>query len=113
MLATIANRMGGQLSGGQQQMLAVARAIAMQPRLILLDEPTEGLAPVIVERLAKDVLESCMQANASLLLCEQNIWFARQCTDFVYIIDSGRIVFGDDWAAFDQDESTKLRYLAV
>jgi branched-chain amino acid transport system ATP-binding protein len=113
MLAPLADRMGGELSGGQQQMLAVARAIAAHPRMILLDEPTEGLAPVIVQQLASDVIASCSEAHASLLLCEQNIWFARQCTDFLYIIDSGRIVFQDDWAAFDRDESVKLRYLAV
>ena len=113
MLQPIADRMGGELSGGQQQMLAVARAIAVQPRLILLDEPTEGLAPVIVEQLAADVLASCAQAGASLLLCEQNLWFARQCTDYLYVIDCGRIVFQGDWSVFDQDDAIKLRYLAV
>lgn len=113
MLQSLGGRLGGQLSGGQQQMLAVARAIAARPRLMLLDEPTEGLAPVIVEQLARDVLEVCIQENVGLLLSEQNIWFARKCTDIVYVISTGRIVFHGDWAAFDAAGDSVKKHLAL
>lgn len=113
MLKSLAERGGGQLSGGQQQILAVARAIAARPKLLLLDEPTEGLAPIIVEQLAKDVRGTCEANGVSLLLCEQSIWFSRACTNYVYVIDSGSIVFSGDWAAFDADSQVAARYLAV
>jgi len=98
MLVPLEKRPGARLSGGQQQMLAVARAIVARPRLMLLDEPTEGLAPVIVEQLAKSVIDACNEAETALLLCEQNLWFARKCTDYVYVLDSGCVVFRGDWA---------------
>ena len=113
MLQSLGGRLGGQLSGGQQQMLAVARAIAARPRLMLLDEPTEGLAPVIVEQLARDVLEVCIQENVGLLLSEQNIWFARKCTDIVYVISTGRIVFHGDWTDFDSAGDSVKKHLAL
>lgn len=113
MLVPIADRGGGQLSGGQQQMVAIARAIAARPKLMMLDEPTEGLAPVIVEQLAKDVLAACEETGAGLLLTEQNLWFARRCTERVYVLDSGQIAFEGDWAAFQADPEIKRRYLAL
>jgi ABC-type branched-subunit amino acid transport system ATPase component len=113
MLAPLRERRGSQLSGGQQQMLAVARGIAARPRLLLLDEPTEGLAPIIVQQLAAFVVDMCTERGMGLLLCEQNLRFARHCTDVVHVLDSGRIVFSGDWAAFDADGSVKSRYLAV
>lgn len=113
MLSPLRNRLGSQLSGGQQQMLAVARGLAARPRLLLLDEPTEGLAPIIVQELARTVLDACMANEMGLLLCEQNLWFARQCTDTVHVIDSGKLVFSGDWAAFDAAGDVKTRYLAV
>lgn len=113
LLPPIKDRLGSQLSGGQQQMVAVARAIAGKPKLMLLDEPTEGLAPVIVEQLARDVSAVCRETGSGLLLSEQNLWFARQCTDKVYIIDAGRIVFEGDWNALDAQPAVKERYLAV
>ncbi|PSC02916.1 ABC transporter ATP-binding protein [Alsobacter soli] len=113
MLVPIKDRPGGRLSGGQQQMVAVARAIAARPKLMMLDEPTEGLAPVIVEQLARDVKAACVETGAALLLSEQNLWFARQCTDRLYIIDSGQIVFSGDWPALDRAPDVKQRYLAV
>jgi len=113
MLEPLLGRYGGQLSGGQQQVLATARAVASRPRLLLLDEPTEGLAPVIVEELARNVARMCDDSGAALLLSEQNIWFARRCTTQVYVLDTGRIVFAGDWAGFDADPSIKRRHLAV
>lgn len=113
MLVPIRDRFGSQLSGGQQQMVAVARAIAARPKLMMLDEPTEGLAPVIIEQLARDVLAVCAENAAGLLLSEQNLWFARQCTDRLYIIDAGRIVFAGDWKRLDANSEIKQKYLAV
>jgi len=113
MLSTLGERMGGALSGGQQQMLAVARGLAAKPELILLDEPTEGLAPVIVENMAADIISRCDANQIALLLCEQNIWFARKCTSYVYVIDSGRIVFDGSWEQFAEKPEIAERYLAV
>lgn len=113
MLENLLQRGGGQLSGGQQQVLAIARSIAARPRLMLLDEPTEGLAPVIVEDLAEKVVSACERYGIALLLAEQNLWFARQCTSRVMLLDSGNVVFAADWAAFDAASSVVDRYLAV
>lgn len=112
-LRDLTERPGGQLSGGQQQILAVARGISTRPRLMLLDEPTEGLAPVIVESLAKEVIAACSSFGIGLLLAEQSLWFARQCASRVIILDSGQIVFSGDWAEFDGSSELVERYLAV
>nr|WP_284040881.1 ABC transporter ATP-binding protein [Phaeovulum sp. NW3] len=112
-LVPLADRFGDQLSGGQQQLVAVARALMARPKLMLLDEPTEGLAPIIVEELVQDVVSACENEGIGLLLCEQNIWFARQCTQQVTVIDSGSIVFSGDWAGFDAHPEIKNKYLAM
>ncbi|MCB1462939.1 MAG: ABC transporter ATP-binding protein [Nitratireductor sp.] len=113
MIEPILTRLGGQISGGQQQMVAVARAIACRPRVLLLDEPTEGLAPAIVEQLVENVRGICDAEKTSLLLCEQNIWFARKTTDRVYVIDTGRIAFSGTWDEFDAHPEIKQQHLAV
>jgi branched-chain amino acid transport system ATP-binding protein len=113
MLAGLRHRMGNQLSGGQQQLLAVARGLMPRPRCMLLDEPTEGVAPLLVQQMAEQINAARRQQGTALLLAEQNLWFSRQCTDFVYVIDTGRIVFHGDWAAFDRQPEIANRYLGV
>lgn len=113
MIATLTDRQGYQLSGGQQQLVAVARGIVPRPRVMLLDEPAEGLAPLIVQELAEEVRRIREREGAALLLAEQNVSFARHCTDFVYLLDSGRVVFSGTWAEFDAQPELKTRYLAV
>ena len=112
MLEGLRARRGFELSGGQQQMLAIARSVMGRPRLLLLDEPTEGLAPVIVEQLAVQINAIRAGDGLGLLIAEQCVWFARACTSRLYLLDSGRIVFSGDWAAFDADPGLQ-RYLSV
>jgi branched-chain amino acid transport system ATP-binding protein len=113
LLTDLMGRLGGQLSGGQQQVVAVARAVAARPRLMLLDEPTEGLAPIIVEALARTLSEACDAYGIGLLLGEQSLWFARQLASRVLVLDVGSVVFSGDWAAFDRATELVERYLAV
>jgi branched-chain amino acid transport system ATP-binding protein len=113
MLVPLRDRAGGVLSGGQQQLLALARAAISNPTLLLLDEPTEGLAPVIVEDLARDVLRICEESDCTLVLCEQSVWFSRKCTQYVYVLDTGRLVFSGGWDEFDANPSIRSRHLAV
>ena len=113
LLKDLMERMGGQLSGGQQQVLAVARAIAARPKLMLLDEPTEGLAPIIVEELAIKISEACDAYGIALVLGEQSLWFARYVTSRVLVIDAGSIVFSGSWSEFGKSINIIERYLAV
>jgi len=106
-------RMGNQLSGGQQQILAVARGLMARPRCMLLDEPTEGVAPLLVKLMADRLNHARHALGAALLLAEQNISFSRLCTEAVYIIDVGRIVFHGTWQEFDARPELTERFLAV
>lgn len=113
MLRDLAQRLGFELSGGQQQVLAIARAVYARPNCLLLDEPTEGIAPVIVEEIAERLIEMRRSSGVTLILAEQNVWFARACTTRLYLLDSGRVVFAGDWAEFDAQPELSARYLAV
>lgn len=113
MLDPLRARFGNQLSGGQQQLLAVARGLLPMPSLLLLDEPTEGLAPIIVEQMARSINAICAEHKVALLLSEQNLWFARQCTDSVHVLDTGRMMFSGSWAEFDAHPEIRNRHLAV
>ncbi|WP_340016124.1 urea ABC transporter ATP-binding subunit UrtE [Paenibacillus sp. FSL K6-1318] len=90
-LATMYGRQGGDLSGGQQQQLAFARALASRPGLLLLDEPTEGIQPSIVEDIRQVILQLKAKGNLSVLLVEQSIDFVRSAADYIYILDKGTI----------------------
>lgn len=109
-LAELAGRRAGNLSGGEQQMLAVARALMGNPRLILLDEPSEGLAPVIVDRLAAALLDLKRQ-GITMVLSEQNLPFARRISDRLALIDKGEIVFTGAFADLDADAELRHRHL--
>ena len=103
---------GGQLSGGEQQMLAIGRALMNAPRLLMLDEPVEGLAPVIVEEIVAQ-LKVIKTAGVSILLVEQNLEVCTQLADRHYIIEQGTIVYQGSNSDFLADEDVKDRYLGV
>ncbi|KQP19432.1 ABC transporter ATP-binding protein [Pseudorhodoferax sp. Leaf265] len=103
---------GGQLSGGEQQMLAIGRALMNAPRLLMLDEPVEGLAPVIVEEIVAQ-LKVIRTAGVAILLVEQNLEVCTQLADRHYIIEQGAIVHEATNAAFLADDEVKDRYLGV
>ncbi len=111
-LSEARDRPGGQLSGGEQQMLTVARTLMGEPSVLLLDEPSEGLAPVIVDGMA-DAVRQIRDAGVGILMCEQNLSFTRKVADRAVIIESGSLQYEGTIAALDLDESTRKRYLAV
>jgi branched-chain amino acid transport system ATP-binding protein len=103
---------GGQLSGGEQQMLAIARALLNAPKLLMLDEPVEGLAPVIVDEIV-DQIKKIRAAGIPILLVEQNLAVCTQLADRHYILELGRVVYHGTHDEFAADEATKDRYLGV
>jgi branched-chain amino acid transport system ATP-binding protein len=102
----------GKLSGGEQQMLAVARALMPGPRLLLLDEPTEGLAPVIVERLVATMRE-LKAAGLPILLVEQSLDVCRAIAERHVIIDEGRVVWSGDTQALDSADQIMREHLTL
>ena len=98
-LAQLRDRRAGALSGGQQQMLAIGRALVARPRVLMLDEPSQGLAPFVLERLAAS-FGQLREAGITLLVVEQNLSFARQCTGRLYAIAQGRVRFSGGWEEF-------------
>lgn len=111
-LAERRRRPAGQMSGGEQQMLTIARTLMGNPSLIMLDEPSEGLAPLIVDAMARAVLEMKRQGLA-ILLAEQNLRFARAVSDRAAIIEKGRIRFDGTIESLLADAAIGRAYLAV
>jgi branched-chain amino acid transport system ATP-binding protein len=105
------NALAGNLSGGQKQMLAISRAIVEPRRLLLVDEPTKGLAPSIIQAMIEAFRE--LKRDTTLLVVEQNFHFARSLGDAVAVMDSGRIVHTGDMAALATDESLQQRLLGL
>jgi len=103
---------GAQLSGGEQQMLAIGRALMNDPKLLMLDEPVEGLAPVIVEEIVAQ-LKVIKAEGVSILLVEQNLEVCTQLADRHYIIEQGRVVHAATNAEFLADDAVRDRYLGV
>jgi len=103
---------GGTLSGGEQQMLAIGRALLTNGRLLLLDEPSEGLAPLIVREIGS-ILIALKAERLSLLLVEQNYHLALRVADRVYVMNKGQIVYEGTPAGLEVDEEVKRRYLGV
>ncbi len=111
-LAEMQDRPGGRMSGGEQQMLTIARTLMGNPACILLDEPSEGLAPVIVDQMAS-AIRALKEEGLSVLLSEQNLRFASAVSDRAYIIEKGRIRFSGTMAALAADGEVRAQYLAV
>jgi branched-chain amino acid transport system ATP-binding protein len=100
------------MSGGEQQMLAIARTLMGNPSAILLDEPFEGLAPLVVERVAAAIRE-LKREGLSVLLCEQNLRYARLVADQICLIEKGRVRYTGSLASLDADPGLRERYLSV
>ena len=111
-LAAMANRLGRQMSGGEQQMLAVARTLMGNPLLVLLDEPSEGVAPVIVKRMANTISE-LKKAGLSVLLSEQNIHFAELVCDRAYVLEKGQVQWQGAMAELAGDTATQRALLSM
>jgi branched-chain amino acid transport system ATP-binding protein len=109
-LAERRSNRGGQLSGGEQEMLAIGRALLLNPKLLVLDEPSQGLAPLIVKQVF-EVVASTRREGIAVLLVEQNVRAAIEIADRVYVLDDGHIVHAQSAAEFGRDEE-RLRALA-
>ena len=111
-LGEMPHRTGGRMSGGEQQMLTVARTLMGNPYLVLLDEPSEGVAPVIVEQMAHMILELKAQ-GVSILLSEQNMHFAELVSDRAYVLEKGQIRFTGSMDELAANEQVRRAYLSV
>lgn len=112
LLAPLKTRLGRQLSGGEQQMLVIGRALMGNPRILLLDEPSEGLAPVIVQQIAARI-NDLRKIGTTILLAEQNMHFCLHIATHVAVIDRGQIVYTDTTAGLSVNNDIKKRYLSV
>src|SRR5580658_4131927 len=111
-LGEMRRRQGGRMSGGEQQMLTIARTLMGNPSLVLLDEPSEGLSPKIVEQMVEAIL-TMKKAGVSLVVSEQNLHFARLIADRAYIIERGRICFGGSVRELDARPDIRDAHLAL
>jgi branched-chain amino acid transport system ATP-binding protein len=111
-LAEMRHRRAAAMSGGEQQMLTIARTLMGNPEAVLLDEPSEGLAPVIVEQMAEAVLRM-KQEGIAVLLSEQSLDFAAAVADHAYVIERGEIRYAGSMAALEADDAIREAYLTV
>lgn len=111
-LAEMPNRPGGRMSGGEQQMLTVARTLMGNPLLVLLDEPSEGVAPIIVEQMANTILE-LKKEGLSILLSEQNIHFAQIVSDRVYMLEKGQLRWQGSMDELMRDTDVQRTFLSI
>lgn len=111
-LGEMPTRPGGRMSGGEQQMLTVSRTLMGNPYLVLLDEPSEGVAPLIVEQMANMILELKKEGMA-ILLSEQNVHFAELVSDRVYVLEKGQIRYQGSMDALSENEEVRRTYLTV
>ena len=111
-LGTMPDRSGGRMSGGEQQMLTVARTLMGNPYLVLLDEPSEGVAPLIVEEMARTIVE-LKRAGVSVLLSEQNLHFARLVSDRAVVLEKGEVKFEGTMDALMSDAALLRTHLSV
>src|SRR6201989_2752544 len=110
--AEMRNRPGGRMSGGEQQMLTIARTLMGNPSLVLLDEPSEGLSPKIVEQMVGAIL-TMKKEGVSIVVSEQNLHFARLISDRAYIIERGRICFGGMMSELDARPDIRDAHLSI
>jgi branched-chain amino acid transport system ATP-binding protein len=111
-LAEMRHRLGGRMSGGEQQMLTIARTLMGNPLIVLLDEPSEGIAPVIVEEIANTIIE-LKKRGLSILLSEQNVGFAQAVSDRAYMLEKGQIRWAGTMAEVAANEEIQRSYLAL
>ena len=111
-LAALVDRQGGFLSGGEQQMLTIARTLMGNPELLLLDEPSEGLAPLVVDHL-KAQIGRLKDEGVTILLAEQNVGFCLDLADRVYVLEKGQIRYHGSAREFRDDESIRHQYLSL
>jgi branched-chain amino acid transport system ATP-binding protein len=111
-LGEMPHRPGSQMSGGEQQMLTVSRTLMGNPYLVLLDEPSEGVAPIIVEQMANMILE-LKREGLSILLSEQNLHFAELVSDRAYVLERGQIRFSGTIEELARDDAVRRAYLSV
>jgi len=111
-LGEMPDRPGGSMSGGEQQMLTVARTLMGNPLLLMLDEPSEGVAPVIVEQMAH-MITQLKQQGLAILLSEQNLHFARLVCDRAYVLEQGQIRFSGSMRELAADEGVQQAYLSL